>query len=75
MNVIRHDDQAAEVEFRTISSHAAIDNNRSRIGRKDPAEVCAESDEYYLEVWLEMRQTAAVFIRVHIVRLSTALRR
>ncbi len=72
MNVIRHDDQALEVKFQTISGHAGIDNNRSRIRRKGPAEVSTESDEYYFEVWLEMRQTAAVFIRVHIGRLSTA---
>jgi len=65
MNVIRHDDQAVEVKFQTISSHTGIDNNRSGSRRKGPAEITTESDEYYLEVWLEMRQTAAVFIRVH----------
>ena len=73
MNVIRHDDQSVEVKFQTISSYAAIHNNCSCIGRYGPAEVSTESDEYYLEVWLEMRQTAAVFIRVHIGRFSTAL--
>jgi len=72
MNVIRHDDQAVEVKFQTISSHTGIDNNCSCIERKGPAEVSTESDEYYLEVWLEMRQTASIFIRVHIGRISTA---
>ena len=65
MNVIRHDDQAVEVKFQTVTSQARIDNNCSRCRRQGPTKVSAESREYYLEVWLKMRQTAAVFARIH----------
>jgi hypothetical protein len=74
VDMIWHDDDAMKVKLQTISGEAAFDNNCPRRRRQSPSKIGTESDEYYLEVRLEMRQTTAIFVGVHNARFSIAPR-
>ena len=62
----RHDYRCVQFELAAVLFQTAFENDISGFGRKLPAVVCGESDEYWSIVFLDVGKTAAVVIfRLH----------